>query len=227
MKDTETLIIFDFDSLWYNKKHWKVVNPKIGALGSLKDFIWVMNFYKTNKDKETFDLFSYCIPEVEDIPSITQQQIENGSYNFFPLEKIKEVIMNHKLHRRKMIVLTLINSNYIKEIFFSLLSSEIQDSFDFVEWIEYWMDKDINIQNYEFPRLIRFLYIKNILKKKEEQEEEKIKNLLIPQYKKIYYYTTDPVMIQILKKHLLENPNLYEYKTNTIISYLIVKKIII
>lgn len=225
--DTETLVVFDFDSILYNKRNWKIVNPKIGKVGSLKDLLWVLNFYKERKYTENFDLFSYCIPELEEILSIPKQQIERENYNFFPLEKIQEMITNHKLNRRRMIFLTLILSSRIQEIIFNVLGSDLSNSLYPIEWVQCWIDKEINIQNYDFPRLSRFLYIKSLLKKKETTEEEKIQTLLTQKYQKIYYYTTDPILIEILKKHLLENYHIYKYKTNAIIAYLFVKKIII
>ncbi|MFN3605174.1 MAG: hypothetical protein ACK4UJ_10730 [Leptonema sp. (in: bacteria)] len=223
MKDLETLVLLDFDSIFYNKNEWKIINPKIGKVGSLKDIPWVLNFYRTNKNKENFNLFSYCIPIVGNIPTMKQSQIEIANFNLLPLNKLKEVFFNHKIRGRKIAFITLIPDTKILETLSYLLPDEVKEYLYQIEWISYWTEVNKEIQSYEFPQWIRFHYIKNLLKTKESTEKEKINQILLEKYKKIFYYTSDPTLIEILKKYVFENSHLFEYKTNTMIFYLIAK----
>lgn len=226
MKDSDLVVLFDFDSLIYNKKNWKIVNPKIGRIGSLKDLNWVLNFYKNNKDKKDFDLFSQCIPEIDGLNVISSNQIEDENYNFFPVEKLSEAFLNHQLRGRKILLITLIYHKKIIEILTNstFFPKNTKEYFYKFEWMEYWIN--INQQTSltsEYPQLARFLFIKNLLKKKEETEEDKIQNLVFKRYSRIFYYTTDITLIHLLKKFIIENMNLYEYKSNTITSYYIIQ----
>lgn len=227
MKDSDLLVLFDFDSLIYNK-NWKIVDPKIGRIGSIKDLSWILNFYRINKNKKDFDLFSHCIPEIDGLNIISLNQIEDKNYNFFPIEKLPEAFLNHQIRGRKILFITLIYHKKILEILSNstFFPKNTKEYFYKFEWIEYWMD--INQQTSftsEYIQLARFLFIKNLLKKKEETEEDKIQNLVFKRYSRIFYYTTDITLINLLKKFIIENMNLYEYKSNTITSFYMIQMI--
>jgi hypothetical protein len=224
MNDSDFLVVLDFDSLIYYKNNWRIIHPIIGRIGSSVDLLWVMNFYLENRQKKQFNLFEYCIPDVLDIPTISKDQALKENLNIMPLNKLQEAILQHKIRGRKIYCITLIYNEKIKEIIkFKVIpqDSSLKEIFNQIRWKEYWITPSIpKIKSYEYPQFSKLLFIKKLLKT-INPKEQKIDFIFNEKFKRIFYYTTDITMLEILNQYFLEHRNEYEYRQNTVISYLI------
>ncbi|GIX41942.1 MAG: hypothetical protein KatS3mg129_1675 [Leptospiraceae bacterium] len=227
MKDSEFLVILDLDSLIYHKNNWRVINPLIGRVGSSVDLIWVMNFYLENRNRKDFNLFNYCIPDVMEIPSISSLQIQKEQFNIMPIEKIQEAILQHKIRGRKIYFITLLLDEKIKEIIINKIynyNKNTKEIFDKIQWKEYWITPSINkIKSYEYPQFTKLLFLKRIIKTINTNEQINWDLTIREKFKRIFYYTTDISMIELIRQYFLENRNNYEFRQNTVISYLIAR----
>jgi len=228
MKDSDLLVLMDLDSLIYHpKNYWRIINPLIGRVGSNVDLLYVLNFYLKNFHREGFYLFEYFIPNVMDFPCITSNQIEQESFNVMPVDKLKEAILQHRIRGRKIYFITLVVDNIIKEIFKNRIfqKNNWEELFYSLSWKDYWITPSINsIKNFEFPQFAKLLFIKKLLKT-INKNQEKIELPFMEKFKRIFYYTTDLSMIELIHQHFLEHITDYEYRQNTIISYLVTQVI--
>ncbi len=223
MKDSEVLILLDFDSLIYNKSKWKIINPIFGRVGSTIDLVRILNLYLEKKDKK-FNLFDNFIPDMMDIPLITAQKVSEFDVDIMPIQKLNEVIIQHKIRGRKIYYLTMIYDRKVKESILNciLKYTKIDSYFYDLPWLEYWIPPITNqIKSFEYPQFSKMIYIKKFIKKIEDDIESEEKIDFTSKYKRIFYYTTDLSIIPLLKNYIKEHSNLYEYKQNSIISYLI------
>lgn len=226
LKDSEVLVLFDFDSLIYSSKNlWRITNPVFGKLGSNVDVLWVLNLYLQKSKEHDFSLFDHCIPVLEDFPFVSQQLLFSENWNVLPVEKLQEALLHHRIRGRKVYFLTLILQHKLKEILFHKLSPYVEDHiFWQLEWKEYWRDPpQPQIRSYAFPRLMKFLFVKEHLKKLPYYQDEEF--LPRTKYRRVFLYSTDIDFLKALQQYMLEHFDEYEYKNKTLISYLIAKLI--
>lgn len=223
MKDSELLILLDFDSLIYNKSKWRIINPMLGRVGSTIELVSILNLYLEKKDKK-FNIFDNFIPDVLDIPLITNQKVSDLDVDIMPIQKLNEVIIQHRIRGRKIYYLTMIFDPKIKEYILNciLKYTKIDPYFYDLPWLEYWTPPMTNsIKSFEFPQFIKMIYIKKFIKKINQDITPEEKFDFRDKYKRIFYYTTDLAIMQLLKNFIKENSSDYEYKQNSIISYMI------
>jgi len=228
MKDSDLLVLLDLDFLIYHpKNYWKIVNPLIGRVGSNVDLLYVLNFYLKNFHREGFNLFEYLIPNVMDFPCITSKQIEKESFNVMPVDKLKEAILQHKIRGRKIYFITLVVNDMVKDIYKNRIfqKNDWEELFYSLSWKAYWITPSISsIKDLEFPQFAKLLFIKNLLKT-INKNPDKIELPFMEKFKRIFFYTTDLVMLELIHQHILEYINDYEYRQNTVISYLVAQVI--
>ncbi|MCS7204899.1 MAG: hypothetical protein NZ853_04320 [Leptospiraceae bacterium] len=224
IKDSELLVLFDFDTLIYNKNNvWRVVHPSLGRVGGAVDVLVVLNFFLQNFEKPRFDLLEYYIPSISDFPVFSVKEIQNTEWNLFPIGKLQEGILQHKIRGRKMYFITLLKNPKIQEILFHKLSHVLEENlFWQIPWKEYWVKPSINqIKSYEFPQFLKLIFIKKLIKRLNRYEKEQLDFEV--KYKRIFYYTTDIEILHLLRQYFFEHLEEYEFKHKTVISYLITK----
>ncbi len=222
MKDSEFLIQVDFDNLIFLERNWKIKSSIQGRLGMYVPLKEVLNFYVKNKNLKDFDLLNYYIPDIMDIQSLRKKDLVSlSNFNFLEKQNLLDALIKHKLRGRKIQIITLFVSDFIKQSILGKFDTKTKDFLEQIQWISYWDDyKNYEIQTNDFPRFIKYLYIqKKILRKGEENY------ILTPKYKIIYYYSTDLAVIHQLSQFLMENQHFFEYKNNSIISYFLYHQI--
>lgn len=218
--------IFDFDSRIFGKNiGWRIIDPRVGFSGSIKDSNWMIEFWQKHQDQKDFRITDKLILVESESAEVTAP----STIPFLPIEYLASTAQLHRIRNRSLLLLTAATTSGLDTILRKIiettfdqtpgrrsnLPAERGNPLEEAELLELSLNGLTDVSDMASARLKRLSSLLSLTDLQEAQRPGP--------YERIFFYTTDPVMAEITNRFINENQHRFVEGRNALMLSLITK----